>query len=999
MTLIALEAPVQEEVGQLLAGVGYRPVSRTEMNKLRQGRMDDAIVEPLLLDALQQVNEDLSQADAALVASHVRRIVDADEFMVALRDGLTLSLAPDEPDRTVRLVDLQDPKRNDYVVTPEFEVRAGTRKPRFDVVCLVNGLPLGLVETKAPTESWKKAARDFAGYWKDVPQLEVFGAVCIATNGTKFRVAPSGVGGASAYSEWKDTWPQPMPDDADEFTVGVLGVLDPYTLVDLAAHFIVFETRDGKTTKKLARYQQHRAANKIVRRVVAGELDRGIIWHTQGSGKSLTMVFAARKLMRVGLDRPTVLVVIDRRDLDQQINETLEACSFDGVARALSREDLGEILGDDDRRGVVVTTVQKFTEGLEALQQRPNVIVFVDEAHRSQEGDFGIRMRAALPNAKLFAFTGTPIETTDRSTRKAFSPVVDGKYENYLDAYSIKQAIMDGATAPIAYDPGPVQWNVEGDAVDEAFEREFGHLSEDERAALKKDAARRSVVAKTPERVEAIAADVAKYLAERTAPAGFKAQLVAVDREACVAYAEALEKHLEPQEFAVIYSGDKDDDERRRRWYASAQWKRLAKDDGQPAGGDLGEQAAMKKVIELFKKPGTPLKLLIVNNMLLTGFDAPIEQVMFLDRGLKAHSLLQAIARTNRPTEGKTWGVVVDYWGIFTKLEEALAEFSPEDLELAAVSLDELRERFPVALAEAHAVIAAMPPNKTERQQMAWLVDYLGADDDRAQLFDDRVHAARALYDALGPDPFLVDYLENYKTLMRLFAVWRHGLREDDFDVAEFRGHTHALVQDAISVEQLRRDLPIFRVDETYLGQLEQAALTPDEKAAEIEAALVHEIKVRGEHDPLAQSLAERLRKMREQQQRGDQLVIDRLKDLESVVTAYADEQKEYEQHGLSERAFLVVGIGRTADSSIGDDALIDLAREVDAEYQKSAALAGWERDMKRLLWERVMADKRLQPLLAGSFVDDAVEALVAAHDTPAGASVQSAGAIQPPDA
>ncbi len=848
MTSTSLEEGVQSEMVEVLAGLGCRPVSRIEMNKLRRERMGDAIVEPLLIDALQQINDGLTQADASLVASHVRRAPDAETFLEMVRDGLSISLAPDEPTRTVRLIDLEEPQHNDFVITTEFELRTGAaRQPRLDVVELVNGIPRAIVETKAPHESWKKAARDLAGYWEDAPQLDVLSPVCVATNGTRFRVGPAGATGASAYSEWKDTWPAPPPEEADEFTIGCLGVLDPHTLVDLSSHFIIFETRHGKAVKKLARYHQYRAANKIVQRVLEGEYDRGIVWHTQGSGKSLTMVFAARKLMRSGLDRPTVLIVIDRRDLDKQINETLTACSFDGVARALSRESLGQLLRSD-RRGVVVTTVQKFSDDIAALQQRNNVIVFVDEAHRSQEGDFGIRMRAALPNASLFAFTGTPVETNDRSTRKAFSPVIDGHYENYLDSYSIRQAIEDGATVQIVYDPGPVEWQVEGEAVDEVFEREFTHLSEDERGALKRDAARRDVVAKVPARVADIAADVTRYLREKVQPNGYKGQLVAVDREACVLYAEQLAQRLDSDEFAVIYSGDKDDDQRRRHWYAAAQWQRLrpvgATANGQGddlPGGELGEQRAMEKLVELFKDPGSRLKLLIVNNMLLTGFDAPVEQVMFLDRGLRSHGLLQAIARTNRPAEGKDYGVVVDYWGVFSKLQEALAEFSPDDVQLAAVSLDKLRERFPVALAEAHAVVAPMPAGKSERQQMAWLVQYLGADPERAQLFEDRVQTVQSLYESLAPDPSLADYLDRYHQLIHLHAVWRHGSRQEtDFDVAEHRAHTHALVQDAIRVDRLRRDLPVYRIDERYLELLEREPLTSEEKAAEIESAVVH---------------------------------------------------------------------------------------------------------------------------------------------------------------
>ena len=350
-----------------------------------------------------------------------------------------------------------------------------------------------------------------------------------------------------------------------------------------------------------------------MRRVIDGQYDRGIVWHTQGSGKSLTMLFAARKLKNVGLKNPTIFIVIDRRDLDDQINETFTACQFEGVERATSRAKLQELL-DSDARGVIITTVQKFEEEMASIAGRDNVVALVDEAHRTQEGLYGIRMRAALPEAKLFAFTGTPIETTDHSTRKAFSPEIDGKYENYLDSYSPKQAVEDGATVETRYEPRLVELaHFEGEELDRSFAEVTEDLTDEERERVRKDAAKFAVMAKADDRVQTIAADALEYLREHTFPQGFKAQFVAVDREACALVAEELLRLGMPaEEFAVIYTPNaKKDEEDRRRWYADAQWRRL---HGTPAEDadveldedselDLGEVRARKKFIEAFKDP------------------------------------------------------------------------------------------------------------------------------------------------------------------------------------------------------------------------------------------------------------------------------------------------------------------------------------------------------------------------------------------------------------
>ena len=578
------ERPVQDKIAELLGSRGYRSRDQKVMDKIREGRMGEVFVEQLMVEGICAINEGLSEADALLVIERIRRIPTGEEFIDALADGFSVKLAQDEDERTIYLIDWQHPERNVFDVTTEFEVRTGAiREPRLDVVCLVNGIPLAIVETKGYKHSWHEAARDLAGYWQDAPDLTRFVPICVATNGMAFRVAPTGVAGASKYAEWRSSWPQPLPEnEEDELAIGCLGVLDARVLPDLAANFVIYETRRGVTEKKLARYQQFRGANKLINRVLEGQEDRGLIWHTQGSGKSLTMVMAARKLKRVGLDRPTILIVVDRKDLDKQISGTFAAASFKSVEKALKVSHLNSLLAAD-RRGVIITIVQKFDETVNALVDRDNVIVLVDEAHRTQEGSFGIRMRAALPNAKFFAFTGTPVETDDRSTRRAFSPVLrndtgEEVYESYLDVYGPADAIRDGATVEVRYEPRLQRHQLKGDDLDASFRAAAEGLTEEELEKLKSDAARFRVVAKAPQRIEAIAKDAYDYLVSHLNPSGFKAQFVAVDRDACVAYANAFAKDLKPEEFAVIYTPSPKADAsvpERRHWYATEQMKRL----------------------------------------------------------------------------------------------------------------------------------------------------------------------------------------------------------------------------------------------------------------------------------------------------------------------------------------------------------------------------------------------------------------------------------------
>lgn len=983
MSLIGTEAPVQEKIVSFLAGIGWTPVPRVEMMKLRAGRMGEPLVEPLLIDGLRKLNEGLSEQEAVQVVDQLRRITSSAAFLAAVRDGLDVVFSAEEAARHITIVDWREPQSNVFVVTTEFELKTGaSREPRLDVVGLVNGIPLAAIEAKAPTHDWKEAARDFKLYWADAPELEKYVAVAVATNGFAFRVAPSGATRSGAYAEWKDSWPNPMPDEERELEVGLLGPLDPYNLVDIAANFVVFETRDGVTRKVLARYQQFRGANKVVRRVLEGVYDRGIIWHTQGSGKSLTMVFAARKLKNVGLGNPTIFIVIDRVDLDDQINETFTAASFEEIERAFTRAKLRELL-EQDTRGVIITTVQKFDESMEALVERENVIALVDEAHRTQEGLYGIRMRAALPQARLFAFTGTPIETNDRSTRKAFSPEIDGRYENYLDIYTPKQAVADGATVEVRYDFRGGEWAFDRDDLDTSFEAfaEREGLSQEEREKLRADAARLSVVAKASDRVAAIATDTVKYLREKTEPQGFKAQLVAVDREACALYAEALlAAGMRLEEIAVVYTpNEKKDDDKLRRWYASEQLKRLGRVAATEDAVELDEDSeltssevrARKRLIADFKDPAHPLKLLIVTDMLLTGFDAPVEQVMFLDKPLKGAKLLQAIMRTNRPfpERQKDRGIIVDYWGIFERLQEAFAEFDPEEVELAVLDLDALREDFPEKLAEALALLAGLPRGADEYEQMMWLVRHFADEREKAELFEERFAAVQSSYESLAPDPILAAYLDDYRRLVRLRALWRHGARLDDdgsdFDLEDYRPQTHALVQDAVSLVRLRDDLPVYRIDGSYVDRLREGPGSPDEKAAMVDAALEFEARARGEDDPVARSLAERLERLREKKAESDADMLSLLDEYLELAGDWAAEREAHEALGLSTRAEGFLSLLKTKAPALEEERAIELARQIDEIVDRNAAFEDWAgRD-------DVLRDIRLQVIRLLAHGDD----------------------------
>src|SRR5581483_10480786 len=434
---------------------------------------------------------------------------------------------------------------------------------------------------------------------------------------------------------------------------------------------------------------------KIVERVVEGQagLDKpntGLEWHTQGSGKTLTMMVAANILRRqAALENPTLLVVVDRLGLEGQMLQNLEAFGFPTVIRARSKEHLHELL-QSDYRGLIVTTIHKFDRIPAEVCTRRNVVLLIDEAHRSQEGDLGIYMRAALPHSLQFGFTGTPVNKgkVGRGTFEMF-----GKFDpdGYHDKYSINESIDDGTTVPLFYTLAPTKIWVDKLKLEGEFAQLLEHffdMVEEEGAAtqealskLLQRADKLMAVLKSPKRVSAITEHIATHYQENVLPMGFKALVVTPDREACALYKQALDQLLPAEWSTVVYSDDpKHDSDLMRSFYL--------------------DEDAEKRVRKAFRDPQKDPKLLIVTEKLLTGYDAPVAYCMYLDKPLKDHTLLQAIARVNRPFENKKNGLIVDYIGVFDNLQRALS-FDQSSLNRGLIDLEMLKERFVELLQQA----------------------------------------------------------------------------------------------------------------------------------------------------------------------------------------------------------------------------------------------------------------------------------------------------------
>ncbi|HEX2752752.1 MAG TPA: HsdR family type I site-specific deoxyribonuclease, partial [Alphaproteobacteria bacterium] len=582
---------------------------------------------------------------------------------------------------------------------------------------------------------------------------------------------------AKFFGTWKDPWPLKAADFNNALEQGLWSLLEPSRLLDLIAHFIVFEREDGKIIKKICRYNQFRAVNKLVERVAEGKKKRGLVWHTQGSGKSLTMVYTALKLKKhqtveaPTLANPNIMVLTDRIDLDTQISGTFVACGLPNPEHTASVNDLRKLLSQRGDGLMVLSTIFKFQGSKSPIANSTNWIVLVDECHRTQEKDLGAYLRATLPDATFFGFTGTPIKKTDKDTYANFG--VEG--EGYLDKYGIDDAVTDGATVPIHYTGRKADWHIDTAKVDILFDQWFAELPDEKLNDLKKKGVTLAHLVKHPSRIALIAYDIWTHYKAYAKPDGFKAQIVAYDREAVVLYKRALDKVI--IEDLVKHEGYSPEDATKEAEQYSACVYSQSQEDGKPnedsyvtdVREDLEryylDKTAEKEAKTAFKAKGQPPYFLIVCDKLLTGFDAPAENVMYLDKPLKEHNLLQAIARTNRvDSPEKRNGLIVDYIGVSKKLEEALDSYREEDVKNAMRPIDDLLSALRAAHAEAMAEVKGFKGKgggyKVEID--AYLKSIVGQKD-AWYIFRSKAREFIAAYEALSPEPSVLEFLPDLK--------------------------------------------------------------------------------------------------------------------------------------------------------------------------------------------------------------------------------------------
>lgn len=850
--------------------------------------VNEVLVESELRKALIRINPEIKSnpllADeviyklrAILISVNQTGLVRAnEEFYKWIIGDKTMPFGENNKHVQVKLIDFETLSNNRFVITNQFRIHSRETKIP-DIVLLINGLPIVVGEAKTPIRpsiSWLDGAYEIHDIYENaVPQLFVPNLLSFATEGKELFY-----GSVRCALEYWTPWR--LTEDEDK-VLGYLGLgevgkelsqlFNPKTLLDILQNFVVYSSDNkNRRIKIVCRYQQYEGANKLVKRVVVGRIKKGLIWHFQGSGKSLLMVYAAQKLRKMKeLKSPTVIILVDRTDLDTQITGTFNASNVSNVATTDSIKELHDLLEKDTRK-IIITMIHKFRDAYPNMNTRDNIIVMVDEAHRTQEGDLGRQMRAALPNAFLFGLTGTPVNKADRNTFWAFGSEEDDA--GYMSRYTFQESIRDKATLPLHFEPRLVDLHIDKSTIDEEFKKlaEAAQLSDEQADALSRKAARMSEFLKSPERVSIIVKDIVNHFNEKVEPYGLKAMIVTPDRFACTQYKEELDKYLSPDTSNVVISTSANDDfEFKKKW-----------------GIDKNQQ---DKIVEKFNDKDSELKFLIVTAKLLTGFDAPILQTMYLDKSLRDHTLLQAICRTNRLFPNKNFGRVVDYFGVFDDAAEAL-QFDEESVKNVITNLQNLKELLPTAIEKCLSHFINSDRNKVGFEGLEEAQNCINTNEKKDAFAKDYSYLSK-IWESLSPDKILNQYQKDYRWLSEVYQSVKPAVDNVGkllwYSLGE---QTKKLIHENIHVKGIHDNLEEFVLDEEVI---ENIFNNPDpSKSKKIEKELIKRFK-KYAGNPTFKKLSERLEALRDKAEKGLLSSIEFVKELCKLAKETVEAEKE----------------------------------------------------------------------------------------------------------
>jgi type I restriction enzyme R subunit len=884
---------VQNPIINYVSQIGWNKVSQETALNLRRGE-GGLLFYDILAERLKALNPGL--VDDSNVGDIIKRIENARSTIEGNREVLrwikgeqTVFSTEQNRELNVTVVDFENPqnpnKNNVFHVTSEWQYTNGRFTNRADIVFLINGIPVVLVETKAAQK--KNGAEDgikqVRRYHRETPEMVTQPQVFDVPNIVDFYYGVTWNLEIKNLFNWKD-------EEKGNFEKKVKAFFEKKRFLKTIQSYILFFEKDDEVNKIILRQHQTRAVEKVTDRCKDKKKPRGLVWHTQGSGKTFTMITVAEHLLtRPEFEKPTVVMLVDRNELEGQLSGWLRAFKGIDIPPAESKEHLRELLRND-YRGLIVTTIHKFDKIPPNLNKRENIFVLVDEAHRTTTGDLGNYLVGALPNATLIGFTGTPIDRTahGKGTFKVF-----GLYDEkgYLDKYSIKESIEDGTTIPLKYTLAPNKVQVPK----EKLEKEFYSLAETEGVSDIEDLNRildRAVnlknFLKAEDRVDKVSRFVADHFKNNVEPLGYKAFLVGVDREACVLLKEALDKCLPTDYSKIVYTPAHNDDEKLKRYY-------LSEDEE-------------KKVRKEFVRPDSLPKILIVTEKLLTGFDAPILYCMYLDKPMRDHTLLQAIARVNRPYEQlkdekrieKPCGMIVDFIGIFDNVEKALA-FDSDIVASVIENLDLLKKRFGELMRSTATEYLKLLKGASGDKIVERIIKLVENPKDREKFFQ-FYKELETLYEIISPDVFLRPYIDDYLELSKMYevAVNAKSMRP----IMDLMKKTEELVRKNVTLEELTGTLRLHKIDEDTLEAIKKEDSSDNSKVINLAKSLVNSIDEEEGSKPFLVSISERAGAVVEALYDRQTSTRDALKFIEKLIEEYNQAKREMAAKKMNTQTF-----------------------------------------------------------------------------------------------
>lgn len=761
------EQGVERSILQWLDGLGWETYGKdddwgaTVLDREYDRATSEVIYWEILREQVIAINDDITENNVDSFCNSLRRDLDHDNLMdgnrafhTLLRAGKKFNVKHDNNGTSkptyIDLIDFEDPENNRLIAANQFRV-SRTHSIRPDITLFVNGIPLVNFEVKslAQDNDYYDAIDNLREYEVDVPRLFVPGLFNVAADTTELRYGAVGVG-REFYEPWS-TAPEEYEDPIPmKQAVGAL--CDPATVLDILDNYVFYERSTGGNAKIIPRHMQYYACQRILQRVHTDDHKRGLIWHTQGSGKSYTMLYAAKNLLeRDVISSPQVFIIVDTDKLASQMSDNLSNIGFERSVVAGSRDRLQDLI-EEGQSQLVLTTIQKFQEVEPDSAGNDEIVVMSDEAHRFMEKDLGSRLEAAMPHAYHFGFTGTPVHEgesqLDRNTFREFSP----EGEESLHSYSIRQGIDDDLIKPVFFKLWhDIEWEIDEDAMDVEFEESFRGLSTEEKLEVIQDSFTSTELAELRTRVEAYVEKINEHFDEKVDANDWKGMVVTPSREAAALYGELLLDSRPDDEVEVLYTSTGDDSKRLRRFHTTSEER--------------------DKIVRRFREEDTP-KLLVVHNMLLTGFDAPVLKTMYLDRNLKNHNLLQAVARTNRPAEGKTNGEIVDFQGVFRNIDDAL-EYDDETKQFAARDEEQLFEKLTEQLDALEKIFKDIPRDDTQETMQACLARVSKHPEKRD--FKQGYRRLQDLYESVSPDGWLVEsgIQRRYQWISRVYVAFQ----------------------------------------------------------------------------------------------------------------------------------------------------------------------------------------------------------------------------------